>query len=84
MRTFTLLIALGLLSGCGARERVAQVPAGGRCESSAQCAIDYACAGCTDTDAICTPGCTTDDDCSEGSCEQVACSTCPCPGICEK
>ncbi len=83
MRTFTLLLALGLLSGCGVRERLAQVPAGSPCESSAQCPIDYTCVGCEEQqEPTCIQGCTTDADCSEGTCEQVECVTCPCPGRC--
>ncbi len=83
MRTVTLLIlTLGLLSGCGPRARFGDVPAGGSCQSSAQCPIDHACAGCSQEEAICTQGCSTDDDCSEGHCEQVECVTCPCAGRC--
>ncbi|MFP2928511.1 hypothetical protein ACLESO_25615 [Pyxidicoccus sp. 3LG] len=88
MRTLvSLTFALGLLAGCGgSRSRDADdgpsVPAGGVCQSSSQCLIDYACAGCANEDAHCLPGCSTDADCSEGHCEQQQCITCPCPGNC--
>lgn len=87
MRPLVLLsLALGLLAGCGPRARDqdrSSVPAGGVCQSSSQCPIDYACEGCANQEAHCIPGCSTDDDCSKGHCEIVQCLTCPCAGRCE-
>ncbi|WP_164017045.1 hypothetical protein [Pyxidicoccus trucidator] len=84
MRTLVLLtFALGLLAGCGPRTRDnPSVPAGGVCQSSSQCPIDHACVGCPDEDAHCISGCSSDADCSEGSCQRLECITCPCPGRC--
>ncbi|MCP3142456.1 hypothetical protein [Pyxidicoccus xibeiensis] len=86
MRTLMFLtLAVGLLAGCGGTHRNrddATVPAGGVCQSSTQCSIDYTCAGCPNEAAHCLEGCSTDADCSEGTCEQQQCLTCPCPGRC--
>ncbi|MFP2906160.1 hypothetical protein ACLESD_14065 [Pyxidicoccus sp. 3LFB2] len=84
MRTLVLFsLAVGLLAGCGARTRdSASVPVGGVCQSDSQCPINSACAGCPDEESRCLSGCGSDEDCSEGSCETVACITCPCLGRC--
>lgn len=85
MRTLMLLtLSLGLLAGCGdsGPRNAGTVPAGGVCQASTQCAIDFACVGCANEDSHCLAGCETDADCSEGHCEQQACITCPCPGRC--
>ncbi|MCY1014785.1 hypothetical protein [Pyxidicoccus sp. MSG2] len=87
MRTFMLLaLSVGLIAGCGgSRTRDnSSVPEGAVCQSSAQCAIDFACLGCANEDAHCIAGCESDSDCSEGHCEKQTCITCPCPGRCEQ
>jgi hypothetical protein len=81
-----LLLATLLLGGCGggdaAPERTGEVPEGGACTGSAQCALGHTCAGCSASDAHCLAGCSEDADCARGHCEQVACITCPCVGQC--
>ena len=87
MRTLILLaISVGLLASCdGSQTRDSgNLPAGAVCQSSTQCAIDFACVGCANEDAHCIAGCESDEDCSEGHCKKQQCITCPCPGICEQ